>query len=416
MSLTDVATRNAKPKERAYKLADAKSLYLHIQPTGAKYWRWDYSVDGKRKTLALGVYPETGLELARQKMREARDRLKAGGDPGARRKADKLAKTATIAETQNTFRAIALELIERKRLAGKADGTLSKLRWYLLDLANPLLGERPIGELRARDVLACLKTIEAKGHYETAKKARIAIGQVFRLAMLDDRASGDPTVALRGDALIPPKVTPRAAVVDPTGFAVLLKAIDGYRSDVVRTALQLGALLFQRPGELRKAEWAEFDLDKAVWHVPAERMKMRRPHRVPLPVQAVTLLRFLHKLTGERCFLFASAVRDDKPISENTVNGALRSLGYDGKTATAHGFRATASTILNETGKFSPDVIEASQSRADTHAIRSIYNRNDYFDDRARLHQYWADYLDTLRAGANAVPLHKGSGAGAGAG
>jgi integrase len=402
MALTDVAIRNAKPGEKLRKLAE-NGLQLWIMPSGSKLWRLSYQFASKQKLLVLGSYPTLSLADARSAREAAKAALARGIDPCEKRQADKRAASEARG---NTFTAIADELLERKRREGRAEATLKKIEW-LLGLARPELGKRPISEITAREVLAVLRKVEARGALDTAGSLRSLIGEVFRYAIATDRAENDPTYALRG-ALMAPVVRHHPAITDPKEFGALLRAIwgfDGYPTTIA--ALKLMAYLFPRPGELRQAQWREFDLDAAIWEIPASRMKMRRPHRIPLPRQAVAILRELHKITcrGDSGLVFVgygrSGVRGDlrqRPISENTLNGALRRLGYTKDEATAHGFRATASTLLNENG-FRPDVIEAALAHQETNAVRRAYQRSDFREERREMMQWWADYLDGLREG-----------------
>jgi len=392
--LSDTAIRNAKLRDKAFKLSDTKGLFLLIHPNGGKYWRLKYRFDGKESALALGVYPDVSLADARRKRDEKRELISQGFDPGAQKRIDKL--TAKISR-ETTFAMLADELCERKVKEGKAAETLRKVRW-LLDLACPALGARPITEVQPIEILAVLKKIEAAGHLETARRLRAVIGEVFRLAVQTARASVDPTSSLKG-AIRAPRPQPRAAILDPIEFGGLLRVIDGYSSLVVRSALQLLTILFQRPGEIRGACWNEFDLEKAIWEIPASRMKMRRPHRVPLPRQAIEILNSLHAYTGDGELLFPGLRGKGKSISENTLNAALRRMGYDKNEVVSHGFRATASSLLNESGQFAPDVIEAALAHVDQNAVRRAYNRTDFWAERQRMGQWWADYIDGLRDG-----------------
>lgn len=401
--LSDTAIRNTKPREKCFKLSDTKGLFLLVHPNGGKYWRLKYRFDGKEGALALGVYPDISLADARRRRDEKRQLISQGFDPGAQKRIDKL--TAKISR-ETTFAMLADELCERKVKEGKAAETLRKVRW-LLDLACPVLGTRPITEIQPIEILAVLKKIEAAGHLETARRLRAVIGEVFRLAVQTARASIDPTSSLKG-AIRAPRPQQRAAILDPVEFGGLLRVIDGYSSLVVRSAMQLLAILFQRPGEIRGACWNEFDLVKAVWEIPAFRMKMRRPHRVPLPRQALEILTNLHAYTGDGELLFPGLRGKGKPISENTLNAALRRMGYNKNEVVSHGFRATASSLLNESGEFVPDVIEAALAHVDQNAVRRAYNRSDFWAERQRMGQWWADYLDGLREGGKLRAFHAG--------
>ncbi len=394
MALTQMAIRNAKPREKQYKLFDGGGMYLLVQPDGKRYWRMDYRYAGKRRTLALGVYPEVSLKRVREKRGEAKAQLEEGHDPVHLRKIDKLASVTTKG---NTFRAVASEVIAKMKREGRADITVDKAEW-MLEFAYPHIGDRPISEITAAEVLTALISVEARGRYETARRLRSKCGQVFRFAIATGRAERDPTQDLRG-ALTTPKVKHRAAITNPKEIGGLLRTIDGYTGHLTtRLALQLIALVFVRPGELRHAVWPEFDIDNAVWEIPAEKMKMRRPHRVPLAKQAIAILEELSPLTGTGPFLFPSVSNFHKPMSENTLTGALRRLGYKGDEMTAHGFRSTAATRLNEMGKWSVDAIERQLAHQDTNEVRRAYTHAaEYWDERVKMMQAWADYLDELR-------------------
>ena len=392
MALTDTAVRNAKPGDRLRKLSDGGGLQLWVLPTGSRLWRLAYRFEGKQKLLALGAYPDLGLADARRARDEHRKALATGIDPAAARK---LAKR-TPRPVADTFGAVADELVAKLAREGKAASTLAKWEW-LLSLARPDLGDRPLSEIRPIDVLAVLRLAEQRGRLETARRLRSTIGGVFRYAIATARAETDPTTALRG-ALTTPTVTPRAAVTDGVALGALLRAIETYDGQpTTRTALQLMALLFPRPGELRAAEWTEFDLDSAIWSIPAARTKMRRPHRTPLPHQAVALLRDLQAITGRGRLAFPSIRTPLRSISENTLNAALRRLGYRQDEATAHGFRATASTLLNESGLWAADAIERQLAHVDADSVRRAYARGEHWDERVRMMRWWADRLDELR-------------------
>lgn len=399
MPLTDTAIRNAKPHDRPYKLADGGGLYLLVNPTGSRLWRLKYRVEGREKLLSIGAYPDVSLARARERRDEARKALGEGLDPSAlKRHAQQAAKAAPV----NTFRAVAEEHLGKLTREGLADITLGKRRW-LLDFAYPHFGDRDIATVSSADVLAALRQVEAKGHHETARRLRSVTGSVFRYAIATARIENDPTIALRG-ALTTPKVRHRPAVTSSTELGILLRAIDGYGGQPATTAaLRLLPILFPRPGELRAARWPEFDFEKAIWSVPAERMKMRRPHRIPLPMQAMGILRDLQAVTGTSAFAFPCIGAAKKPISENTLNGALRRLGFGPDVATAHGFRATASTLLNESGLWNPDAIERQLGHTENNEVRRAYLRGEHWDERVKMMTWWADHLDTLRVGG-AIP------------
>jgi integrase len=382
--------RNVRPNSKLQKLSDGGGLQLWIQPAGARWWRLAYRFAGKQKLLALGVYPTVSLADARQRREEAKRLIVAGTDPS---QAKKEAKASRV-EMANTFRAIGEEYVSKLKQEGRADRTISKLEW-LLSFAYPTLGGRKITTITAPDILLVLRDVEKRGRHETAQRLRSTVGSVFRYAMATARAETDPTLALKG-ALIRPAVKSRAAIIDPGALGAMLRAIDGFNGQLsTHAALRLMALLFPRPGELRAAEWPEFDLDNAVWTVPAVRMKMRRAHRVPLSGQATAILRNLKEVSGDK-LVFPSVRSAERPISDGTLNAALRRLGYNKDEATAHGFRATASSLLNESGKWHPDAIERQLAHVENNDVRRAYARGEFWEERVRMMQWWADYLDSL--------------------
>jgi integrase len=346
-----------------------------------------YRFEGKQKTLSFGPYPATSLARAREKRHEAKACLQNGIDPMAKAKAE---KQEQIALTQNTFEKIAKELILKLQKEGKAKVTISKKRW-LVDMANVDLGTRPIADISAAEILVPLRKVEDKGNYETARRLRSTIGQVFRYAIATARAENDPTYALRG-ALIAPQVQHHAAFTERAGFSGLVRAIWDYEgAPETQAALKLMALLYTRPGELRLAHWSEFDLDKAVWAIPATRMKMRKEHVKPLSLMAVSILRDLYALTGNGDLVFPSALSRGKPISENTLNGSLRRMGFTKEECTSHGFRASASSLLNESGKWSSDAIEAELAHVGADQVRRAYHRANYWQERVEMAESWAN-------------------------
>ena len=395
MALTDLAIKRALPGPKIIKLSDGGGLQLWITPDGAKRWRLAYRFGGAQKTFAIGVYPEVGLKDARDAREGARQALARGKDPSQIRKA---AKAAQAEEGANTFATIAGELADKKRRDQRAAATLRKFEWFM-SFALPTLGSRPIGDITAREVLIVLKEIESRGIHETARKLRTAIGDVFRYAIATARAETDPTAALRG-ALVTPTVTPRAAIVAPNAFGGLLRAIKDYQgAPETRAALELLALTFVRPGELRAAEWAEFDLDAAVWEIPIGRMKMRKPHRVPLAPRVLTILKELRKLTGQGRFLFPSVRSVARCMSENTLNAALRRMGFRNEDMTSHGFRASASSMLNESGLWNADAIERQLAHVDGDSVRRAYARAEFWDERVKMMVWWAHRCESLRCG-----------------
>lgn len=394
--LTDLAVRKAMPREKPYKMSDGGGLYLLVTATGNRYWRMDYRFADKRATSALGVYPTFSLAEARAKRLEIKKQIAEGIDPAAKRRIGKI--TGPLAHA-NSFRAVADEWLEKARREGRADVTLGKLKW-LLDFTHPIIGDRNVGDIKAPELLAVLRAVEQRGHYETARRLRSTCGQVFRYAIATGRADRDVSADLRG-ALIVPKVTHRAAIITPIDAGVLLRAIDAYSGyPITHAALRLAPHVFVRPGELRHAEWTEFDRSKNVWTIAAEKTKMRVAHRVPLTPQVVAILDELREISGARRFLFPAQGKRDRPMCENTINLALRRMGFDGKTMTAHGFRAMASTLLNESGQWNPDAIERQLGHSESDQVRKAYARGEHWDERVRMMQSWSDYLDQLRAGA----------------
>lgn len=398
MPLKDLEIRALKAQDRVYKRADERGLYLEVHPSGSKLWRLKYAYLGKDKRIALGRYPEVGLAEARRKRDETRQSLREGVDPLAERKR---AKLVALFNAANTFGDVGKEYIDKMVREGRADTTTTKANWLLEQLAP--IGARPVSALKPVDVLGALKRIEAKGKHETARRCRSFASRVFRYAVATGRCETDPTSVLRG-ALIAPKVKHHSAILDPACVGELLRAIEAYSGHLItRIALQISPHVMARPGELRQAQWPEFDLEKAVWKIPAERMKMRRPHAVPLSRQVVAYLVQLHDLTGSDAFVFPAFHTSLRPLSENTINQAFRRMGYGVGEVTAHGLRTTASTLLNESGKWSPDAIERSLAHADSDSVRGTYNRGFYWEERVAMHQWWSDFLDQLRA---SVPIY----------
>ena len=399
MPLSAVAVNHAKPREKPYKLTDGRGLYLLVTAKGQRYWRFNYRFAGKAKTLAFGVYPDVTLADAREKRDAARRIIAAGEDPTAKKKREEAEERARAEET---FGIIADEWLDRLEKEGRSNSTLSKMRW-LVGFARPILGDRPMADITAPELLEVLRKVEARGRYETANRLRSTFGTIFRYAIATGRAQRDIAYDLRG-ALITPKVSHRAAITDPKQVGALLRAIEDHDGQpVVRHALRLMPHVFVRPGELRLAEWREFDFGEEIWTIPAARTKMRRPHLVPLSSQVLALLRELQGVTGEGRLLFPSILSDDRAISDNTMNAALRRLGYDKSQMTAHGFRATASTLLNESGKWHPDAIERQLAHIEGNAVRRAYARSEHWDERCRMMQFWSDWLDRLRLGAKVL-------------
>ncbi|KTE23894.1 MULTISPECIES: integrase arm-type DNA-binding domain-containing protein [unclassified Sphingopyxis] len=394
MPLSDIAIRAAKPGPKPIKLSDERGLFLLVQPSGGKLWRLKYRIAGKEKKLSLGRYPDVALKEARERCTEARKLIASGIDPSEQKRTERL--DATL-RAENTFKAVAEEYIEKSDREGRAAVTIGKARW-LLSLLEPALGSRPVDEISPVELLGALKKVEAKGHLETARRMRSFASRVFRYAVATARAKADPAATLRG-ALVAPKVTHHAAILDAKGVGALLRAIDGYDGQpMTQLALKLAPHVFVRPGELRQAEWEEIDLEAGVWKIAASKMKMRQPHMVPLSRQAIAILQAAQALTGRHRYVFASLYPGKRPMSENTINAALRRLGYSGDEMTAHGFRAMASTLLNESGKWNPDAIERALAHKAADGLRGAYHRGAHWAERVEMAQWWSDYLDTLRA------------------
>lgn len=397
----DVAFRSAKPREKPFKLSDGGGLFLLVQPNATKLWRLAYRHSGKQKLLALGQYPVITLADARLRRDAAKKLLADGIDPSVERKTERRAAKLSNA---NTFKAVADELIEKFKAEGDAPATLKKKRW-LLDFAIAEFGKRPIAEIKAPEILEALRKIEERGRHETATRTRSTVGAVFRYAIATGRAERDPSADLRG-ALITPTVTHRATIIEPNAVGALLRAIDGFEGQpTTRFALKLAPLVFVRPGELRKAEWKEFDIASSEWRIPGAKMKMRRPHRVPLAPQTLVILTQLREITGGSRYLFPSVRSWHRPISENTLNAALRRLGYDKTELTVHGLRSTASSLLNESGKWHADAIERQLAHQDADEVRAAYAHAEFWQERVKMMRWWADYLDELRDRGRVVSM-----------
>jgi integrase len=392
MQLSEFTIRKAKPLDKPYKLADGAGLHLLVQPGGSKLWQMRYRHAGKENVLSFGPYPLVKLAEARAKRDEAKRLLIDKIDPAEQRRQEKI-----IAETasRSTFGLLAEEYVEQQCKKGASPATIAKTVWLLNDLASPL-ADRPIHEVTPAEILSLLRIVEKSGRRESARRLRGTIGSVFKYAIVTLRAESDPTIHLHG-ALLPPKVEGRAAITDETELGKLLQAIDHYDGwPTIKAALQFLMLTCVRPGEVRGAKRSEFDLGKAIWHIPAERMKMRKPHDVPLSKQAYKIIEDVWPLSEGGELAFPSVRSRQRPLSENAFNSALRRMGYGKDEVTAHGFRVTASSILN-TRRHDPDVIEAVLAHQDRNSIRRTYNRATYWDQRVVLMQEWADLLDRLR-------------------
>ncbi len=398
MSLSDTKIKAAKPLDKDYKLADGKGLYLLVKKSGGKYWRYKYRFNGKEKLMAFGTYPGTSLAKARTKHNAAKSLLAEGIDPMLNKRAT---KAAAEGAASNSFEVIAREwLTKRGKKSESADKRLNAL---LEKDLFPYLGKRPIHEITPVELLQTLRRIQGRGAVETAHRAKQYAGQIFCYAVVTGRTDRDVSVNLRG-ALKVPTETHFAALTTPKEAAALLSAIHGYRgTPVVQAALKLAPLLFCRPGELRQLEWAEVDWEEQRIELPAEKMKLRLPHIIPLCTQALTILRDLHLFTGRGRYVFPSARGGSRPLSENGVRTALRSMGFSNEQMTGHGFRAMARTMLDEVLSFPVDWIEHQLSHKVRDANGRAYNRTAHLPQRFGMMQTWADYLDGLRSGMNNV-------------
>lgn len=391
MPLNYTQIEAARKRSKPYKLSDGEGLHLLVTDKGSKLWRFRYRFQSKQLMLSLGAYPEVSLASARQRRDDARKLLSQGTDPSVQRKADKVA--AEIA-ANNTFVAAAQDYLTKLKAEGKSAATLKKNRWLLEDLASPL-AKRPIADIKPYEILTILKAIEADGKRETATRLRGTIGSVFRYAIANLKAEQDPTYALRG-ALLQPQVQHRSAITDELQLGSLMRTVEAYKGrTAVGLALQFIALTLCRPGDARLMCKNEVNWIKAIWSIPGERMKMRRPFQVPLSRQALAVLRLVW---DDACdYVFPSQSSLMKPMSDNTFNKALRIMGYDGQMHVAHGFRTSASTIMNERHMAHPDVIEVALAHQDDDEIRRIYNRAQYIVERTKLMQDWADLLDQFK-------------------
>ncbi|MBD3761404.1 integrase arm-type DNA-binding domain-containing protein [Rhizorhabdus sp.] len=405
MPLTETAIKALKPRNKSYKATDEKGLYLLVTPSGGRLWKLKFrTLAGLEKKLSLGSYPDVSLKDARDSRDQARRVLASGTDPAEKKRRDKHAAKIGAA---NSFSAVAEAYIKKNRRDGLAEATIVKREWFL-KLVERSLGHRPIAEIAPFEVLEAVRPFEAAKNNEKAHRTLQFIGQVFRYAVANQLAPSNPTRDLRG-ALANSRPKHLAAILDPKQAGELLRAIDGYEGHpVTRIALKLSALVFVRPGELRQAEWSEIDFEAAIWRIPAGKMKKRIEHVVPLSKQSVALFRDAQAITGGGRYVFPSMRTPLRPMSENTVNGALRRLGFTGDEMTAHGFRAMASTLLNESLKWSSDAIERALAHKDKDTIRAAYHRGTHWAERVEMAQWWADHLEVLRRGAEVVQLKPG--------
>lgn len=393
--LTYIQINAAKPRAKAWNLSDSQGLYLVIQPNGSKLWRFNYRFLDKQKKLHLGGWPTISLAEARVRRDEAKRKIVEGIDPALEKKRARIAAKYAAA---NTFQAVAEEWFVKCERDGLAPVTVDKIRW-LLAKAYPLISTIPIAQITPHEALAVLRKVEATGAYESARRMRSVLSRVFRYGVATVRCDKDVAADLRG-AIALPKVKHFAAITRPSEVGALLRAIDGYGGHKVTVmAMRLSPHVLLRSGELRQAEWTDIDFDEAIWFIPAERIKMRRPHRVPLSRQVIAMLKELHEHTHWRKYLFPCLGKPRKAMSENAVNQGLRKLGYTTDQMTAHGFRAMAATLLNEMGEWNPDAIERQFAHVDTNQVRRAYARGEYWDERVVMMQRWSNYLDQLRDG-----------------
>jgi integrase len=394
MALTDLEIRQANARAKEWKLTDGNGLYLLVRPNGSKLWRFKYRSRGKEQKLSFGAYPQTGLKEARLRRDEARVEIGRGGDPAQRLRQ---AKIEAEIRAGDTFDKVAKEYVAKCEAEGFATATLLKANWFISLLSRDI-GHRPVAEITPHEMLAALKKIERGGRRESARRARSFASRVFRYAVATLRAEHDPCAPLKG-ALIAPVPRHYPAITDPEALGGLLRSIDRYEGNhTTMFALRLAPHVFVRPGELRHAEWSEFDLEKGVWRIPAGKMKSRRDHAVPLSRQVLELIEEWGRLEGQRGYVFPAMHTRTRPMSENTINAALRRMGYSGDEMTAHGLRATASTLLNESGLWSHDAIERALAHQDTNVVRGIYHRGQHWEERVRMAQWWSDFLDEQRA------------------
>ena len=401
MALKDLEIRRLSAKPKPYKVADERGLFLLVQPSGAKLWKMKYRFHGYERKLAFGRYPEISLSKARERRDEARQMLADGLDPlTVKRQAEAEAKISAA----TTFKEVAEEYIERMVVEGRSEATITKARWFL-KLLDRDIAHRPISQITPHELLIFLRKVEARGHRETATRLRSFASRVFRYGIVTLRATTNPAEVLRG-SLATPKVRHHAAIIEPAEVGALMRAIENYEGQrETWIALKMAAHVFARPGELRQAEWSEILFDAAVWRIPAERMKMKQPHAVPLSRQVLAMLRQLRSFGNPGDFLFPSIRSPKRPMSDGTLNAALRRIGYGNDEMTAHGFRAMASTLLNESGLWHPDAIERALAHKDGDRVRAAYHRGAHWEERVRMMQWWSDQLDHYRAGGVVIPL-----------
>jgi integrase len=398
--LTDIKLKSLKPKEKLYAVTDEKGLSIEVPPKGSKRWRFKYRFGGKQKRLSLGIYPEVSLREAREKRDACRKQVAGGIDPSDLRKAEKLEMAG-----HESFEFVTREWHAKYKHNWSYDHAKRTIERFEKNVF-PWLGRLNINDIKPPELLAVLRRIEDRGALDTAHRVHQQCGQVFRYGIATGKAERDTAADLKG-ALAPVRTKHHASITDPVKIGELMRAINGYSgSFVTACALKLAPLVFVRPGELRHAEWSEFDLDNAEWRIPAEKMKMGTLHIVPLSKQAINILNDLNGLTGRDRYLFPSNRTKERPISNNTVNGALRRLGYTKDEMTGHGFRSMASTLLNEQG-WNRDAIERQLAHSERDGVRAAYNYAEYLPERKKMMQAWADYLDGLAAGAQIISINR---------
>ncbi|NCP14134.1 MAG: integrase arm-type DNA-binding domain-containing protein [Sphingomonadales bacterium] len=404
MPLKAMEIKAFSPSDKPYRKPDGQGMYLEIRPSGSKLWFLKYRIDGKEKRLGLGSFPDMSLADARTARDKARAAIQAGRDPLHDRKMTKIERRVGAG---HTFKSVADDFIQTKLVAGrKAQATIEKARWYLSHLEADI-GKRPIAEIKPAELLASLKKIEKRGHHETAIRTRALASRVFRHGVATARCENDPAHLLSG-ALVTPAVTHRAAITTAAPLGAFLRAVDEYTGGpIAKIAMQLAPHVFLRPGELRQGRWEEIDWDACTWTVPAERTKLRRPHSVPLSHQAITLLRELELHSGGFELMFPGLRSHLRPMSENTMNGAYRRMGFGSDVICAHGLRSTASTLLNESGLWHADAIERALAHGHSDAVRGIYARGQHWDERVKMMQWWSDYLDKVKMGGEVIPLDR---------
>jgi integrase len=404
MNLTDTAIRAAIARRKPAKLFDGGGLYLLLRPGKQPYWRQKYYYAGKEKLISHGVYPGVSLKLARKRRADAKAVLEAGGDPSTQRKEQKAARRSAA---NSGFEEIAREWFS-KRQKKWAPSNSEKIIARLKKDIFPWLGSKPIAELTRDEILKCLRRVEERGALESARRVRQYVHSVFEYAIETGRGAARINPTPGPTALASPEKGKFASITDPKAVGGLMRALSGYQGSLVtKIGLQLSPLLFVRPSELRESEWGEFDLDAAVWRIPAERTKMKTPHLVPLSSQAIALLREIHHLTGKGRFVFPSERTPLRPMSDGTLTAALRTLGYARGQMTVHGFRHMASTLLNESGKWRGDAIERQLAHMPRDEMRATYNAAQYLPERRKMMQWFADYLDGLRNGAKVVAIRE---------